>query len=186
MANDYYARVMGSVIGPMSPVELKDMASSRRISESDEVRRGTSGDWQPAATVSGLAFPANKSNATLNYRPASEESSGAGGAIAAIIVGLVIAATVVGLWMYYNPTTARERAVRHTAEAAILAGLTAPSEAVFFETTAEAASDGLWNVRGEVDAKNALGVKLRKTWTATVELNADGVLITRDARLGGR
>jgi hypothetical protein len=186
MANDFYARVMGSVIGPMSPVELKAMAASRKLSETDEVRRGPAGEWELASTVAGLSFPSNQSSAVLNYRPAGQDADGSGGAVKAIIAGLVIAAVAVGLWMYFNPDAGRERAVRHAAEAAIRDGLTAPSEAVFFETTADHPSESLWHVRGEVDAKNALGVKLRKTWHATVELNADGVPVVRNAKLSGR
>jgi len=48
MANQWYAKVMGEEIGPMTSEQLKQMAVQNLLSPEDLIRKGESGNWTPA------------------------------------------------------------------------------------------------------------------------------------------
>jgi hypothetical protein len=62
MANEWFCKLAGTEIGPLSPQQLKAMAVKGRLTPDDEVRRGTNGKWSPASAVTGL-FPKADSSA---------------------------------------------------------------------------------------------------------------------------
>ncbi len=51
---EFFYRSGPNEFGPLDATELKHLASSGRLGASDEVRRGRSGKWIPAASVHGL------------------------------------------------------------------------------------------------------------------------------------
>ena len=62
MANEWFCKLAGTEIGPLSPQQLKAMAVKGRLTPEDEIRRGQDGKWSPAAAVAGL-FPKADSSA---------------------------------------------------------------------------------------------------------------------------
>jgi hypothetical protein len=54
MANQWYYQMMGEVVGPCSPAELKALAASGRIDPDTQVRKDTDGDWVAARRLTGL------------------------------------------------------------------------------------------------------------------------------------
>jgi hypothetical protein len=55
-ANEWYCRIDGEVIGPLSARAIKTMAAVGELIPTDEVQNGPKGAWQPASKVSGLQF----------------------------------------------------------------------------------------------------------------------------------
>ncbi len=51
----YYCQSLGQILGPMSLTQLAGMAESGSLSESDSVRCGEAGPWQPAGNISELS-----------------------------------------------------------------------------------------------------------------------------------
>lgn len=54
---EWYCRVLGQVLGPMTFEELQRMAKSRSLNTDDEVRLGTTEPWAKADRTRGLKFP---------------------------------------------------------------------------------------------------------------------------------
>jgi len=54
MANQWYAKVMGEEIGPMTGGQLKQLAAKKHLSPEDLIRKGESGNWTSADRVKGL------------------------------------------------------------------------------------------------------------------------------------
>lgn len=54
MANNWYVKVMGEEVGPMSDSQLREMAAKRQLTADDVVRQGQSDNWVSAARVRGL------------------------------------------------------------------------------------------------------------------------------------
>ncbi len=65
MANDWYVRVMGDVVGPLAPAGLLQLARTMRITPDDEVREGPDGKWTSAENVRGLFSPAVQPGLTI-------------------------------------------------------------------------------------------------------------------------
>ncbi len=57
MAAEWYCKIAGREIGPLSPHQLKAMAERGQILPDDGVRRGADGPWIPAKEVNGLIPP---------------------------------------------------------------------------------------------------------------------------------
>jgi len=53
MADQWYYQVMGEIVGPISPAELKKNVQAGKIEPQTLVRKGSS-KWVPAAQVGGL------------------------------------------------------------------------------------------------------------------------------------
>lgn len=66
MQDSWYCSVFGAELGPMSWDDLVQIVSHGQVGPRDQVRRGTSGQWQPASAVEGLlaAATARRSTAT--------------------------------------------------------------------------------------------------------------------------
>lgn len=56
MSHEWYASVMGSEVGPMNSIQLREMAKAGQIGPGDFVRRGPTGNWVDVAEVQGLQF----------------------------------------------------------------------------------------------------------------------------------
>jgi hypothetical protein len=54
MSNEWYCRIMGDELGPMSPDELLTVARWGRLSRDDVVKNGPNGTWVRAEIVEGL------------------------------------------------------------------------------------------------------------------------------------
>lgn len=54
MTSEWYAQLMGDVVGPLSPNELRRMVRDRKLLPSDLVRKGNDGRWVDASQVTGL------------------------------------------------------------------------------------------------------------------------------------
>ncbi len=54
MSKSWYVEHNGKVVGPATSTQLKQLASSGRISRETKVRLGEDGDWVSAASVQGL------------------------------------------------------------------------------------------------------------------------------------
>lgn len=54
MAKNWYVKHKGRVVGPASSAQLKQLASSGKISRETEVRLGEDGEWVSASSVQGL------------------------------------------------------------------------------------------------------------------------------------
>ncbi|WP_437193574.1 DUF4339 domain-containing protein [Planctomicrobium sp. SH527] len=57
---EWFVNFMGEIRGPYSPRELKNLATTRRISRETNLRLGADGDWMIADGVPGL-FPKRES-----------------------------------------------------------------------------------------------------------------------------
>lgn len=66
MSESWYCLVFGAELGPMSWDDLVQIVSRGEVGPRDQVRRGTTGQWQPASAVEGLlaAAAARRSAAT--------------------------------------------------------------------------------------------------------------------------
>jgi hypothetical protein len=56
--NEWYCRIDGEVVGPVTFRALKTMAAVGEVVATDEIRSGPEGFWQPAKSVEGLLFAA--------------------------------------------------------------------------------------------------------------------------------
>ncbi|MGC3967716.1 MAG: DUF4339 domain-containing protein [Pirellulales bacterium] len=181
MAKEFYVRVMGAETGPMDAAELVTMAREGRIGPDDHVRRGAAGEWREALTVQGLfdkAAPvatgyskarAANPQAFLNEpRSLSTSFKIAMFVIVASIVGLVV------FGMLRHPEGTASGAISRAQEL-VRDRLKVPSKAEFIADSivAKHEGQGLWQVRGEVDAPNALGIPLRHNWFVDLKY-ADG------------
>ena len=54
MAAQWFAKVCGEVLGPMSPAQLRELARRGAIQPDTSVRKGTDGNWVLAERVKGL------------------------------------------------------------------------------------------------------------------------------------
>ena len=54
MTSDWYCRVMGSELGPLSGAQLLEMVRSHQLTQEDSVRKGPTGEWVGAYRVKGL------------------------------------------------------------------------------------------------------------------------------------
>jgi len=59
MDRDWFGKIDGVVLGPMSLQELKFLASQGKLKRTHEVRKGRDGDWVPPSKIRGL-FPSIK------------------------------------------------------------------------------------------------------------------------------
>ena len=59
MAQEWHVNLMGNVVGPMSPTELKRFAAQKKLPPETNVRLGSSGEWMLAAGVPGLLTARN-------------------------------------------------------------------------------------------------------------------------------
>lgn len=67
MSEGWYCSVFGAELGPMSWDDLVQIVSHGQVGPRDRVRRGTSGQWQPASAVEGLlAAAAERRSATTS------------------------------------------------------------------------------------------------------------------------
>jgi hypothetical protein len=65
MATEWFCKIMGEVLGPMSAEELIAIAHWGRLNRDDVVRKGATGTWVRAETVDGLLqAPAPAATAT--------------------------------------------------------------------------------------------------------------------------
>ena len=60
MASQWFCRVLGQVVGPVSFRDLREMVRAGTLSEDDPVRRKESSRWAPAREVVGLFRAAEK------------------------------------------------------------------------------------------------------------------------------
>jgi len=70
---DWYYQAMGSVLGPVSFDELRQMADRGKIKEHTLAREGSDGPWQAASEVSGL-FVEPSGGSTLLSEEGNEEA----------------------------------------------------------------------------------------------------------------
>jgi hypothetical protein len=64
---EFFYRSGPNEFGPLDATELKHLAASGRLGTGDEVRRGRSGKWIPAASVSGLFdIPKRRADQAIN------------------------------------------------------------------------------------------------------------------------
>jgi hypothetical protein len=64
---EFFYRSGPNEFGPLDATELKQLAASGRIATGDEVRRGRSGKWIPAASVHGLFdIPKRRADQAIN------------------------------------------------------------------------------------------------------------------------
>jgi hypothetical protein len=64
---EFFYRSGPNEFGPLDATELKQLAASGRLGTGDEVRRGRSGKWIPAASVQGLFdIPKRRSDQAIN------------------------------------------------------------------------------------------------------------------------
>ena len=54
MSDQWYYRIGGEVVGPVSFNELRQAAAERMIAEDTPIRRGVAGEWIPASEVAGV------------------------------------------------------------------------------------------------------------------------------------
>lgn len=54
MASQWYCRLMGTEMGPLTSKQLLEMARSHQITPNDSVRKGPDGSWVEASRVKGL------------------------------------------------------------------------------------------------------------------------------------
>lgn len=72
MAADWYCRIAGAELGPLSSQQLRALATDGRLRADDEVCQGKGGKWVQASRVKGLL--ASSSSEVLVARPLDEES----------------------------------------------------------------------------------------------------------------
>lgn len=77
MAADWYCRIAGAELGPLSSQHLKALAADGRLRAGDEVCQGKGGKWVQAGRVKGLFK--SSSNEVLVARPLDEEGEPAAG-----------------------------------------------------------------------------------------------------------
>ena len=63
MAAQWYCKISGKAIGPLSSRQLKMLADDGRLQPDNPVRQGNQGKWVPAQRVKGLFPPADSSRA---------------------------------------------------------------------------------------------------------------------------
>jgi hypothetical protein len=63
MANNWYCRVDGNVLGPFSATQLKDLVKQQWLKPDHEVAQQADGPWTPAARVRGLFSKPGKARA---------------------------------------------------------------------------------------------------------------------------
>ncbi len=73
MAAEWYCKIAGAELGPLSAQQLKALAADGRLRPSDEVRQGSDGKWVPASRVKGLLGSA--AGGTLAARPLGGEGA---------------------------------------------------------------------------------------------------------------
>ena len=73
MASQWFCRVLGKVVGPVSFQDLREMVRAGTLTEDDPVRRKESSRWDPAREVVGL-FRAAESE-VAEAAPADSEVS---------------------------------------------------------------------------------------------------------------
>ena len=84
MADHWYVKVMGEVIGPLSPLRLGDMVRNGSVNEMDWVRFGKDGKWVSAESVdrlfeareSGTGKTESENNITCSYVQVMGETVG--------------------------------------------------------------------------------------------------------------
>jgi hypothetical protein len=54
MSGEWFCRIAGQEIGPLSAAQLRAMTSSGRLVPADPIRQGRDGPWMPAGMVNGL------------------------------------------------------------------------------------------------------------------------------------
>ena len=73
MAVEWYCRLMGSELGPLTKDELLEMARSFRLTPEDLVRKGANGRWMPGYSIHGLFGPDAQSPAPAPKEPTESE-----------------------------------------------------------------------------------------------------------------
>lgn len=73
MPNEWYVRVMGEEIGPLSDDQFRETVAKRQLASDDLVRKWRFGDWVPAANVRGLFRQAAASDLTA-IQPSEEQN----------------------------------------------------------------------------------------------------------------
>jgi hypothetical protein len=68
MASEWFCMIKGKALGPFLPNDLKRLVGEGKLSASDFVRKGTSGEWVSASKVKGLFE--GKENPVLPSPPA--------------------------------------------------------------------------------------------------------------------
>ncbi len=81
MASEWFCRIAGAELGPLSAQQVKAMAAQGRLHPDDVLRRGSDGPWLPAGRVKGL-FPADQSAVEAPAAPAAAEGPAAVPAVA--------------------------------------------------------------------------------------------------------
>ena len=71
MASEWFCRIGGEELGPLSAQQVKTMAAQGRLHPGDSIRRGADGQWMPASRVKGL-FPADQPGAEAAAPAAAE------------------------------------------------------------------------------------------------------------------
>lgn len=175
----WYARVMGETFGPLGDAELQAMADAKKLSAADEVRRGTGGEWVPAASVGGLKFRTDPGGVPAYAR---RQRGGLGLPIAVAAVVLCVGGFVTFLFMTAG---FERRSAIEAGQAAVLERLKSPATAKFLDdsVTATKLSSGSWKVGGELDAQNSFGVPLRHRWSAVATKGAGGTWKASDVAL---
>lgn len=175
----WYARVMGETFGPLGDAELQAMADAKKLSAADEVRRGATGEWVPAATVRGLKFQSDPGGVPSHAR---QKRSGLG-----LPIGLAAAVlAVVGCAVFlFLSAGFEQRSAVEAGQAAVLDRLKSPASAKFLDdsVTATKLSGGEWEVGGELDAQNSFGVPLRHHWSAVAKKDSSGTWKASDVTL---
>lgn len=72
MPNQWYCKIMGEEIGPISDQQLRQMAQQKRLAVDDQIRKGLTGNWVPAERVKGLFI--NRINANSKMALADQKS----------------------------------------------------------------------------------------------------------------
>lgn len=68
MSQIWYARIMNSEVGPLTPNELREMAAKGQITPFDQIRKDGSSEWFPASRLTGLFEKSSIENEAGNTR----------------------------------------------------------------------------------------------------------------------
>lgn len=69
MSQIWYARIMNSEVGPLTPNELREMAAKGQITPLDQIRKDGSDQWVKASQLKGLFQPATTSDTPEQAKP---------------------------------------------------------------------------------------------------------------------
>ena len=74
MANDWYCNMSGDVSGPLTNVQLRELAARGYLSPDDFVRQTAEGEWVLAGRVNGL-FPSGESSTATGEEAGADRST---------------------------------------------------------------------------------------------------------------